>query len=68
MSFFIQANEEFRTEKTLSLIELIENGGVGGQLIIGILFLLLIIAIYIYFERWFAIRSALFWNFLMIVS
>lgn len=59
MYFFIQANEEFRTEKTLSLIELIENGGVGGQLIIGILFLLLIIAIYIYFERWFAIRSAL---------
>ena len=59
ISYFIQVNEEFRTEKTLSLIELIENGGLGGQLIIGILFLLLIIAFYIYFERWFAIRSAL---------
>ena len=59
MSFFIQPLEELRTEKTLSLIELIKNGGVGGQLIIGLLFLLLIIALYIYFERWFAIRSAL---------
>lgn len=59
MSFFIQAREELRPEKTLSLIELIKNGGLGGQLIIGLLFLLLIIALYIYFERWFAIRSAL---------
>jgi len=59
MSFFIQATEELRTEKTLSLIELIKNGGLGGQLIIGLLSLLLIIALYIYFERWFAIRSAL---------
>ena len=59
MSFFIQTTEELRTEKTLSLIELIKNGGLGGQFIIGLLFLLLIIALYIYFERWFAIRSAL---------
>jgi biopolymer transport protein ExbB len=59
MSFFIQVPEALRTEKTLSLIELIKNGGVGGQLIIGLLFLLLIVALYIYFERWFAIRSAL---------
>ncbi len=58
LSLFIQTAEELRTEKTLSLIELIENGGLGGQLIIGVLFLLLIIALYIYFERWFAIRSA----------
>ena len=59
ISFFIQATEELRTEKTLSLIELIKNGGLGGQLIISLLFLSLIIALYIYFERWFAIRSAL---------
>ncbi|MDA0774337.1 MAG: MotA/TolQ/ExbB proton channel family protein [Bacteroidetes bacterium] len=45
-------------EKTLSLIELIQNGGLGGQLIIGVLFVLLLIVIYIYFERLFAIRSA----------
>ena len=45
-------------EKTLSLVELIEDGGLGGQLIIGLLFILLIIVIYIYFERLFTIRSA----------
>ena len=32
--------------------------GMGSQLIIGLLFLLLIIVIYIYFERLFAIKSA----------
>ncbi len=47
-----------RTAKTLSLMELIIDGGLGGQLIIGLLFLLLIIVIYIYFERLFAIKSA----------
>tara|TARA_B100001059_G_scaffold143862_1_gene143774 strand:+ start:17785 stop:18453 length:669 start_codon:yes stop_codon:yes gene_type:complete len=47
-----------QTEKTLSLIELIKDGGLGGQLIIGLLFLLLIIVIYIYFERLFTIKSA----------
>lgn len=47
-----------QTEKTLSLIELVQDGGLGGQLIIGLLFLLLIIVIYIYFERLFAIKSA----------
>ena len=45
-------------EKTLSLVELIQEGGLGGQLIIGLLFILLIIVIYIYFERLFTIRSA----------
>jgi len=47
-----------QTEKTLSLIELIREGGLGGQLIIGILFLLMIVVVYIYFERLFAIKSA----------
>lgn len=45
-------------EKTLSIIELISSGGVAGQLIIAILFLLLIVATYIYFERLFAIKAA----------
>jgi biopolymer transport protein ExbB len=54
---FIQKTP-LQTEKTLSLIELIKDGGLGGQLIIGLLFLLLIIVIYIYFERLFAIKSA----------
>lgn len=55
--FFAQENP-LQTQKTLSLIELIKDGGIGGQLIIGLLFVLLLIAIYIYFERWFAIRAA----------
>lgn len=37
------------TEKTLSIIELIGSGGVAGQVIIAILFILLVVAIYIYF-------------------
>ena len=45
-------------EKTLSIIELIGSGGLAGQIIIAILFLLLIVAIYIYFERLFAIKEA----------
>jgi len=45
-------------EKTLSIIELISSGGLAGQLIIAILFLLLVAAIYIYFERIFAIKAA----------
>lgn len=55
--FFLQENP-LQTQKTLSLVELIKDGGIGGQLIIGLLFVLLLIAIYIYFERWFAIRAA----------
>jgi len=45
-------------EKTLSIIELITSGGVAGQFIIAVLFLMLILATYIYFERLFAIKAA----------
>lgn len=45
-------------EKTISLWELIQSGGIGGQVVIGILFILLIVAIYIYFERLFSIKAA----------
>ena len=45
-------------EKTLSIIELISSGGLAGQIIIAILFVMLIFAIYIYFERLFAIKAA----------
>jgi biopolymer transport protein ExbB len=51
------ANEE-SVEKTLSIIELITSGGTAGMVIIAILFVLLIVAIYIYFERLFAIKAA----------
>lgn len=56
--FFTQEPTPLQTEKTLSLVELIQNGGLGGQLIIGLLFLLLMVVTYIYFERLFAIRAA----------
>jgi biopolymer transport protein ExbB len=45
-------------EKTLSIYNLIMDGGVGGQIIIALLFVLLTIASYIYFERFFAIKAA----------
>ena len=45
-------------EKTLSIIELIGSGGAAGQIIIGLLFILLVVACYIYFERLFAIKAA----------
>jgi len=45
-------------EKTLSVIDLIFNGGTGSVLIISVLFLMLFVALYIYFERIFAIKAA----------
>ena len=54
----IQDPAPLQTEKTLSLIELIQNGGLGGQIIICVLCLLLLTVVYIYFERLFAIRAA----------
>jgi len=45
-------------EKTLSIIELIKSGGTAGQFIIIILFVLLLVALYIYFERLLTIKSA----------
>jgi len=50
--------DEESVEKTLSIIELIKSGGTAGQIIILLLFVLLIVACYIYFERLFAIKSA----------
>ncbi|WP_072995182.1 MotA/TolQ/ExbB proton channel family protein [Pseudozobellia thermophila] len=45
-------------EKTLSVIDLIFNGGTGSVLIITVLFIMLFVALYIYFERIFAIKAA----------
>lgn len=63
MISFFQENKELleeavSEEKTLSIYKLIMDGGVGGQIIITILFVLLAIALYIYFERFFAIKAA----------
>lgn len=59
----IQDDLELLTEgepvqKTLSIIELIGSGGTAGMVIIAVLFVLLVAAIYIYFERLFAIKEA----------
>ncbi|SKB59232.1 outer membrane transport energization protein ExbB [Salegentibacter holothuriorum] len=53
-----QEAEPIVEEKTLSLFDLMLSGGLGGQIIILILFILLFAAVYIYFERLFAIKSA----------
>lgn len=51
-------NDPVPVEKTLSILELISSGGIAGQVIIALLFLMLVGAIYIYFERLFAIKAA----------
>ena len=50
--------EQEPVEKTLSIIDLLMSGGIAGQIIILVLFILLFVAIYIYFERLFAIKAA----------
>jgi biopolymer transport protein ExbB len=50
--------EVISEEKTLSIYNLIMDGGLGGQIIILILTVLLIVALYIYFERFLAIKAA----------
>ncbi len=50
--------ENLSQEKTLSIIDLILKGGMANVVIIGLLFLMLAVALYIYFERTFAIRAA----------
>jgi biopolymer transport protein ExbB len=44
-------------EKTLSIYNLIMDGGTGGQIIIAVLLVMLVAALYIYFERIFAINA-----------
>lgn len=63
MMSFYQENTELleetvSEEKTLSIFNLIMDGGLGGQIIIALLFVLLAVALYIYFERFFAIKAA----------
>ena len=46
------------TEKTLSILELITSGGVGGTIIMFSLFVLSVIAVYIFIERFITIKKA----------
>lgn len=53
------AEEVSSEEKTLSVVDLIMNGGVASITIIAVLFVLLGLALYIYFARVLAIKAAL---------
>ncbi len=50
--------EDQPVEKTLSVWELLTTGGIGGQAIILILFIMLFFALFLYFERLMAINKA----------
>ncbi|UZO82372.1 MotA/TolQ/ExbB proton channel family protein [Aquimarina sp. ERC-38] len=61
MSTILQTAEEVDVateENGLSIIDLLISGGTAGVVIIAILFVLLFVAVYIYFERLFAIKAA----------
>ena len=51
-------NNPIVEEKTLSIMELISSGGLGGNIIMGTLGLLSIYAIYILIERFYTIKKA----------
>jgi len=53
-----QVGELVSEEKTLSVIDLIFNGGAGSIVIISVLFVMLAVGLYIYFERLLAIKAA----------
>ena len=52
------SDEILLEEKTLSVIDLIFNGGTGSVIIISVLFIMLGVALYIYFERLLAVNAA----------
>ena len=68
MSLFLQADslavasqvvtEAQPTEQTLSMWSLLTSGGIGGQLIMLVLFIQLFFALFLYFERLMAINKA----------
>ncbi|WP_273567961.1 MotA/TolQ/ExbB proton channel family protein [Maribacter halichondriae] len=50
--------EVLSEEKTLSVMDLIFSGGTGSIVIISVLFIMLAVALYIYFERLLAVNAA----------
>lgn len=68
MSLFLQADslavatqvaaDAVPTEQTLSMWSLLTSGGIGGQLIMLVLFIQLFFALFLYFERLLAINKA----------
>ena len=65
--FFLQSDTLLSTindipntvDESISIIELLTTGGIAAQVIIGVLFILSIITVYLFFERYFSIKSAL---------
>ena len=53
-----QVGEVVSEEETLSVVELILSGGAGSIVIVSVLFAMLAVALYIYFERLLAIKAA----------
>lgn len=68
MAYFLQADttalaaqqmlEDAPVEKTLPIWDLLTSGGVIGQVIMAALFIMFFAALYLYFERWMAIKAA----------
>ncbi|MEQ8907649.1 MAG: MotA/TolQ/ExbB proton channel family protein [Vicingaceae bacterium] len=52
------SGEVERTEETLSILELITSGGIGGIIVMISLFILSVIAVYIFIERYLTIKKA----------
>ena len=53
----INTMEQVPQDNSISIVELIQNGGLGGQIILAILLLLSILTVYIFVERFMAIRK-----------
>ncbi|MGB0428286.1 MAG: hypothetical protein ACPGEC_05095, partial [Flavobacteriales bacterium] len=53
----IKTTGQAAQDSSISIVELIQNGGLGGQIILAILLLLSILTVYIFVERFLAIRK-----------
>ncbi|MEN9939324.1 MAG: hypothetical protein RIR61_131 [Bacteroidota bacterium] len=50
--------EPVATEQTMTIIDLMFSGGIGGQIIMGSMLLLSVLMVYIFVDRWSAIKRA----------
>jgi biopolymer transport protein ExbB len=50
--------EPVATEQTMTIIDLMFSGGIGGQIIMGTMLLLSVLMVYIFVDRWSAIKRA----------
>jgi biopolymer transport protein ExbB len=54
----VQALDKIAPKTELSVIDIVFSGGMVGQIIMSVIFIMLFFAIYLYFERLFAINAA----------